>query len=254
MLLATVGVVGAGVLGPTALGDAGAPRPDRFVELRVCGATAFSRSLGRCSKDERRTPITSNRISCSARLRASQSGVWRFRFSYNGAADPWIPADRFAKGDDGVVSAYTNIRTSQPLPGGNWTCEFAFRSARAAVSFKSGGPVGKIVSTTVCPESDVLTYGRDAKTCATDHASKPLPLSEPVYCTAVFAGVRGQSAQIQFLQDDGSPVWVWNFDIPWPVYQNYAFTSSIKVEGDYLCRFKLGDGTTVDKPFRVGAG
>ena len=158
------------------------------------------------------------------------------------------------KGTNSLVLS-TDIKTNQSLPGGDWRCEFAFRSVRATVAFRSGGPVGKIVNTTVCPESAVLSYGRQKKTCATDHAGKLLPLSEPVYCTAVFAQVEGQSAQIQFLHKDGSPVWVWNFQIPWPtVYQNYAFTSSIKAEGDYLCRFKLGDGTTVEKPFRVRAG
>ena len=83
---------------------------------------------------------------------------------------------------------------------------------------------------------------------------KPLPLSEPIYCSAVFAGVGGQSAQIQFLHKDGSPVWVWNVDITWPTSsQEWAYTTAIKTAGDYVCRFKLGDGTTVNRPFQVHA-
>jgi hypothetical protein len=250
-LLAIVMVLGAGALAPPGFGAEDVARPDRFRELRVCGATTFSRSLGRCTRDERRTAIASNRISCSVTLLAQQSGVWRARFHYAGAVEPWGRGGKVAKGANSLVLS-TNIRTNQPLPGGKWTCEFAFRSARAAAAFRSGGPEGKIVDTAVCPESAVLSYGRQ-KVCASDHSGRLLPLSEPVYCSAVFARAGGRSAQIQFLQKDGSAVWVWNFDIPWPtVYQNYAFTTAIRTEGDYVCRFTLDDGYAVDKPFRIG--
>lgn len=254
MLLAMAVVVGAGVPTPGAFGAADAARPDRFVELRVCGATAYSRSQGRCTKDERRKAIASNRISCSVRLLTGQSGVWRARFRYAGAVETWGQGVKLREGPyhDHLLTLSTNIKTNQSLPGGDWACEFAFRAARAVVPFRSGGPVGEIVNTAVCPEPGVLSWGRDSKTCATDLSGKPLHLGESVYCSAVFAGVGGKSAQIQFLHADGSPVWVWNFDITWPtVDQGWAFTSAIKTAGDYLCRFKLSDGTTVDKPFRV---
>jgi hypothetical protein len=157
-------------------------------------------------------------------------------------------------GETGTLFLETNIRTEQPLPGGDWTCEFAFRTTRTAVAFRSGGPVGRIVDTTVCPKSNLITaYGE--KVCVSDHAATPLPLSEPVYCSALFTQAKGHSAQIQVLHADGSPVWVWNFDVTWPTYDlGWAWTSAIKTSGDYLCRFKLDDGTTVDKPFRVGPG
>src|SRR6476646_6011321 len=107
------------------LGVTHAAGPDRFVGLRVCGATAFSRSEARCSRDERHTAITSNRISCSARLVAKQSGVWRARFRYAGAVEPWGRGGKVAKGGDVLLVANANIRTNQPLPGGDWACEFA---------------------------------------------------------------------------------------------------------------------------------
>lgn len=254
MLLAMAVVVGVGVSTAGAFGAADAARPDRFVELRVCGATAYSRSQGRCTKDERRKAIASNRISCSVRLLTSQSGIWRARFRYAGAVETWGRSAKLREGPDHQLTLSTNIRTNQPLPGGEWACEFAFRAARAVVAFRSGGPVGEIVNTAVCPEPGVLAWGQHSKTCATDLSGKPLRVGETVYCSAVFAGVGGKSAQIQFLHADGSPVWVWNFDIKWPtVDQGWAFTSEIKSAGDYLCRFRLSDGAIVDKPFRVVA-
>jgi hypothetical protein len=253
LLAAIVAVLGVGALDPSALGTANAPRPDRFSELRVCSATAFSRALGRCTKDERRAAITSNRVTCSVTLVASQSGVWRSRWVLNGVVEPWSPPLRLTKGVNELWSN-KNMRSNQPLPGGNWRCEFAFRSAQAGLAFRSGGPVGKIVDAAVCPESAVASAGSGVKMCGTDYSGKqPLPRSEPVYCSVVFVLAGGKSGQIQFMRADESLAFVWNFDITFPTtYLQSAFTPLDA--GDYLCRFSLTDGTTLDRPFRVGEG
>jgi hypothetical protein len=79
-------------------------------------------------------------------------------------------------------------------------------------------------------------------------------VSEAIYCTAVFAGVRGQSAEIQFLRSDGSPVWVTKLEITWPTANQAWSYTTVETIGDYRCRFRLEDGTTVTKPFRVEPG
>ena len=138
-----------------------------------------------------------DRISCSVKLLTSQSGIWRARFRYAGAVETWGRSAKLWEGPDHQLTLSTNIRTNQPLPGGEWACEFAFRAARAVVAFRSGGPVGEIVNTAVCPEPGVLAWGQHSKTCATDLSGKPLRVGETVYCSAVFAGVGGKSAQIR---------------------------------------------------------
>lgn len=250
MLLATLVALVAGVLSPSALGSADTSRADRFIALRVCGSTAFSRTLGRCAHDERQATITSNRVTCSVTLLASRPGVWRWRWVLNGVAEDWGPPLRLTAGRN-ALWAYKNMRTDQPLAGGTWRCEFAFRSARAGLSFRSGGPVGKIVDAAVCPEPAMILGGKTMIACGTDYSGKqPLPQAEPVYCSAVFVLAAGQPGQIQFIRSDGSPAFVWNFDVTYPTtHIQYAFTQLEK--GDYLCRFSLGDGSTLDKPFRV---
>jgi hypothetical protein len=171
----------------------------------------------------------------------------------NGVAEPWSPPFRLTAGRNRLWSN-KNMRTNQPLPGGNWRCEFASRSARAGVSFRSGGPVGKIVDAAVCPESAVVSGGSGVKMCGTDYSGKQaLPVSEPVYCSAVFVLAAGQPGQIQFMRPDESLAFVWNFDVTFPTTNlQYSFTSL--ATGDYLCRFSLSDGTTLEKPFQVGQG
>jgi hypothetical protein len=255
LLPALVGGVAVALVASGALRAEVPPGAGRFVELRVCGATTFSRALGRCSRDERHLGIRSNRFTCSAVLQTREPGVLRARFRLAGVAEPWGVLGRVQAGDTRLVSYSRNIKTDQPLPGGNWACEFAFGGTRAALSFRSGGPRGKIIATAVCPESAVLTFpGRVSalKTCATDHSRGRLSLSESIYCSAVFAGVRGQSAEIEFLRSDGSSVWATRLEITWPTANQAWSYTTVENIGDYRCRFRLEDGTTMTKRFRVG--
>jgi hypothetical protein len=238
-------------------GQAGAgPGPDRLVDLRVCGATTFSRVENRCTRDERRLPITSNRISCSVTLVSQHSGAWLVRFTFGGHVEPWTRGGTISKGSSRLTYK-TNIGINLPVPGGNWRCEFAFGSAHASVAFTSGGPTGEIVDTAVCPRSDVLSFGskRTEKRCAKDDSGTPLPVSQRIYCSAVYAHPASKTARIEFLRADGTLLATWKLTIAWPtVSQGFGYVdpSVLSSPGNYLCRFQLGHGTTIDKPFQVG--
>jgi hypothetical protein len=231
------------------------PSRTSFSDLRVCGATTFSRSQSVCTRDERRLHITSNRISCSVTLFAKQPGIWRTRFTYDGHVDPWTTGGKVAAGTSHLWHN-TNVGTNMPVPGGTWRCEFSFQSTKAQLVFKSGGPTGQIVDAAVCPASAVLSSGHALKRCAEDNSGKTLPGSERIYCSAVYAHPTSDTAKIEVLTADGATVKTTNLRIGKPtVSQGFGYVnpSKLKSSGRYLCRFTLGNGTTVVKRFRIGS-
>jgi hypothetical protein len=230
------------------------PSRTSFSDLRVCGATSFSRSQSHCTRDERRLHITSNRISCSVTLFAKEPGVWRTRFTYDGHVDPWTTGGKVVVGTN-LLWHNTNVGTNLPVPGGSWGCEFSFQTTKAALAFKSGGPTGQIVDAAVCPASDVLSR-HALRRCAKDNSGTPLPGSERIYCSAVYAHPTSDTAKIEVLTADGTLIKTTNLRIGKPtVSQGFGFVNSSKLKshGRYLCRFTLGNGTTVVKRFRIGA-
>jgi hypothetical protein len=230
---------------------------DQFTQLRVCGATTFSRSQNRCTHDERRLRLDSNRISCSVTLVAQHPGTWQARFSYAGHVDPWTRGGTVAKGTT-QLAFKTNVGINMPVPGGSWRCEFSFGSATTSLGFKSAGPAGEIVDAAVCTRPDVLSFGPNntEARCAKDDSGKPMLALHRIYCNAVFAHPATTAATIQLLGSDGTVLSTSNLTIGRPTISQGFLSidpALVSTAGGYICRFQLADGISLDKPFQIGS-
>jgi len=230
----------------------------KFSLLRVCGATAFSRKESRCTHDERRLRITSNRISCSATLVVRRPGSWRVRFSYQHHVAPWTRGGTVSVGANHLWHN-VNIGTDMPVPGGNWRCDFSFGPKIASIVFRSGGPRGEIVDTAVCSEAHVLSFGsrqRD-KRCGQDNSTTPFVDPQRIYCSAVFAHPASNHAMIELLGPQGNVLTSTNLVIrSSTISQSFGSVdgSLLAAPGSYGCRVSLEDGTTVTKQFQIASG
>jgi hypothetical protein len=228
-----------------------------FSALRVCGSTNFSRRENRCTHDQRKHAITSNRITCSTTLTATHPGVWHVRFAFDHHVDPWRRGGTVSVGVNRLWHN-TNVGTNMPVPGGNWRCDFAYGSVVTSVAFRSGGPRGQIVDTAVCSDSDVLRFGvnRAGKRCARDDSGTPFVGARHIYCSVVFSHPSSQQAKIDVLGPDGTSVSSTNVIIGRPTISEAAATldaSALTTPGTYSCRFSLEGGATVTKQFQVAS-
>jgi hypothetical protein len=228
--------------------------PGTFRNLRVCGATAFSRAQHRCTTDQRASSITSNRISCSVDIVVRRTAVVRGRISYRGGLAHEIGPTVLKPG---VYPAWVfeNIKVDQPLPGGSWRCEFSVGSARTSLTFASGGPVGDIVNVAVCSRDGTVRHESSKLTlCRRDDSAALLPAGEPVFCSATFAGVTGKIALLEILRGGvrksstdfvvGSTIWLGTV-----LLRPYA-TATLQ-PGEFVCRFSLDGQVVAERPFLV---
>jgi hypothetical protein len=232
-------------------------KPGTFSMLRVCGSTSFSRLENRCTRDERRRPISSNRITCSTTLTASRPGVWRVRFGLDHHLDPWSRGGKVSVGATHIWHNF-NVGTNMPVPGGNWRCDFAYGSVVASVVFRSSGPREQIVDTAVCSDADVLSFGSkpSGKRCAQDDSGTPFVTPEHIYCSAVFAHPGSKQAKIEVLGPDGTVLSTTNVNIGAPTVSQAAAIvagSTLSAPGTYSCRFSLANGMTVTRQFQIAA-
>jgi hypothetical protein len=234
-----------------ALKSAGPPAV--FRNLRVCSSTAFSRLDGRCTKDERRIPLVSNRISCSVDILVRKPGLLRWRFVYEGEGTPL--RQRFLAPGTHDYWINEDLGIDQPLPGGHWGCAFSFGGAAIQASFTSGGPTGRIVDTAACREANLLVRG-GYRACRTDESAAPIPATNSIWCFGVFAGATTMDVELQIVSNErilrsisfivGGPIWAGWVHLTAPPGENIA-------PGSYACRFSLDDGTVSEKPFEIAA-
>lgn len=227
----------------------------KLSELRVCTSTAFSRSQSRCTKDERMIALLTNRITCSVKVVIVGRATIRGHITYNRhVAYELKPIP--LRDEKTHVWMNENIKINQPLPGGSWGCVFTLASARAAVSFTSGGPTGPIVDTAVCGPTNTATFGVSGfRFCLSDQSGAPLAATNPVYCSAVYPDDTGHSATIDITFQGRSLATPVNFSLDGTLLLGYAYYQVPGGQnlqpGDYSCRFSL-DGTLVtEKPFQI---
>ena len=230
------------------------PAPGVFRNLRVCASTDFSRAQHRCTTDQRETPIVSNRISCSVDIVVRRTSVVRGQILYRGGVAHTIGPTLLRPGTY-PAWIYENVKIDQPLPGGSWRCEFTLGSARTDVAFTSGGPEGDVVNVAVCGRQTTVRHETSGLIlCRKDDSTAVLPASEPVRCSATFAGVPGKVALLEIVRRGvrrtsvdfvvGSTIWL-------GTVQLRPSEGATLQPGSFACRFSLDGEIVAEKPFAV---
>src|SRR5262249_45008969 len=158
----------------------GTAPPGSFHDLRACSYSTFSRALNRCTKREQDSPITSNKVICSATLVARRTVTVRERWFFDGELDYAFKPTVFGPGTHPIWITY-DLRTALPVPGGTWRCEFGLGTTTAGLTFQSGGPTGKVIDTSVCRGERRLGRTR----CITDDSVAPIPTSTTILCEGI---------------------------------------------------------------------
>lgn len=222
--------------------------PPRIGSLRVCAYEAFSLRLGRCVRDQRKTPLTSSRFVCSAAVTAPRRTTLRLQWTYEGVKlPPFYDLVKPGRHDHWIKF---DIGANFPLPGGTYRCEFALGKKRAQATFHSGGPQGDLVTAVVCSDTNVFTYGGFA-VCKSDQADTAIQSPNAVICEAIYPKAMGHVGRITLLRGS-EQVDDRRFTIDEPMEQHYArFGGSSTPPGLYTCRFWLDDNVVVDRHFET---
>jgi hypothetical protein len=229
-------------------------RPGTFSKLRVCSSTAFSRAQRRCTKDERGTPLVSNRISCSVDLSVRRPNVLRRQWLYEGQPVAFAP---LRIGERGRWSFWINenLKINLPLPGGRWACSYSFGSAKVKASFTSAGPVGEIVNTAACRLENTLVHGNGLRVCRSDESATPMQPTSSVWCFATYPSDKGRDASIA-VASAGKVLGEVSFTVGGPLWLGVATASapagqSTVAPGSYSCQYSLDGALVTEKPFEV---
>jgi hypothetical protein len=253
---ALIGAAAAAAFGlPGAAAGASSP-PARFVVVRACAYEAFSRSEGRCTRDQRTARLLSTRVSCSADFVVSRPARLLARMSYDGETVYEYRTGLLATGSQRWWIA-DDLRAT-PVPGGTWTCEFSVESVRDQVSFESGGPVGRIVGAAACTGANTVAFGGSLRICRGDESGLPHRAIDEIVCSGVFTKSTSDMVEVHLLRDSravataspttiGGPIWlvVGAFEAPTP-------RGRFPV-GDYACRFTVDGETVAEVPYQVTA-
>jgi hypothetical protein len=253
LVMALLGATLTGVgLAARAEAPVAAPSPGKLSNLRVCGSTAFSRSRAQCTRDERRTTLVSNRISCSVDADVARPALIRPRTTYNGRAISFRPS-RLPRGE---WSYWINhdLKINLPLPGGTWGCSFTFGRATVRASFRSGGPTGAIVNTAACRGENTVAYDDGFRVCRSDESGAPLPGTNSAYCYAVYPNETGRLARLAVVSD-GEVLQEVEFRIGEPLWIGVVFVSAPPGQrlpaGSYSCEYHLDGSLAAAKPFTL---
>ena len=223
----------------------------KISNLRVCSSTAFSKRLGRCTKDERSTPIVSNRITCSVALTVARTSKLRQWMRYEGQLVPY-PSNSVQPGR-WTFWINQDYKINLPVPGGAFECGFAIAGKKITAAFTSGGPKGDVVNTAACTDENTIPYG-DGRVCRSDQSASPLPATDRLQCYAMYPMATGKVAriavvsgtdvldEISFTPD--SPLWYGWISVDSPSGGTFA-------AGRYACQYFLDGVLVAEKPFDV---
>lgn len=229
--------------------DARTATAKRIESMRVCGATALDKRAGECRKDETGKPLVSSQFNCSARAVQEQSSD-RFagRFIYRGQ-----PFPAYGTGLTGNRRGVYIFLTAgpNPMPGGSWACELQAGTERVRKSFRSGGPVAPILYVAACRTSSTVAAGQ-VQVCRRDESATPFSGTQPVTCSAVFAGGKGKLVGIAFLRE-GKEAFSGDFELPLPVTAaGPRLDPSPRLKaGRWACRWTLAGKVVATKSFRI---
>ena len=231
------------------LADGPASVQKRLEAVRVCGASALDVGAGECTKDESGKPLRSSQFNCSARAQASSGEQFAGRFLYRGQPFPAFGTNVGSK-RRGVYVFLT--AGPNPMPGGSWACELQVGPERVRKAFKSAGPTAPILHLAACRISRTVLAGQ-VRVCRRDESRAPLPATESVTCSAVFAGGQGKTATIAFLRE-GKKAFAGSFQLPLPVTAaGPRLDPAPKLQsGKWACRWSLAGRVLGVKQFRIG--
>jgi hypothetical protein len=243
--LAVVAVGGTAAAAPSA---PRAQRSDRLQDVRVCGGPALDRHAGECTRDESGAPIRSPAFNCSARARGESGERFSGRFLYRGR--PFPVFGTAVTGHRRGLYVYVTAGP-YPLPGGPWACELRVGGEQVRKSFRSAGPTAPIVYVLACPASKTTSAG-PARVCVRDETATAFKSTEPITCSAVFAGGKGKLATIEFLRE-GKRAFSGDFELPLPITAAGPRLDPAPklLAGNWACRWSLAGRIVALKRFRV---
>jgi len=220
-------------------------------DLRVCGATSFSRELQECTADESAAVLTSNRITCSVEVDLDAPARLQAWMTYNGARIDFAPADL----QPGQYTRWSNenLKIDRPLPGGAWTCGFTLSGTTLTASFKTDGPVGDVVNTAACRYASTVRFG-SGRVCRTDESPAPIPATNAIACYATYPSAAGKFARLTIVRG-GRVVQAASQRIGVPLAWAWIWTKAPRGStlpgGSYECRYWLAGKPVAKKPFRL---
>jgi hypothetical protein len=225
-----------------------AGQSDRLQDARVCGAQPLDRHAGECTKDESASPIRSSTFNCSARARGESGERFAGRFLYRG--QPFPAFGTSVTGHRRGVYVYVTAGP-YPLPGGPWSCELRVGAEQVRKSFRSAGPTAPILYVLACPTSRTTSAG-PARVCTRDETATAFRSTEPITCSAVFAGGKGKLATIEFLRE-GKKAFSGDFELPLPITAAGPRLDPAPklLAGSWACRWSLAGRVVALKRFRV---
>jgi len=142
----------------------------------------------------------------------------------------------------------TNIRTNQPLPGGNWGCDFSIGPVRLAAAFRSGSPTGPAVDLAACPATEALRAA-GLLICPSDR-SPSIQSGDSILCNGVYVGQRGKIESIDLLSGGAEVVATQGYRIDSPVWIGYQLFTG-RSAGSYSCGYTTGGTRLAEKSFQV---
>ena len=220
-------------------------------DLRVCGATKFSRELQECTSDESASALTSNRVTCSAEVDLDGPAMLERSMTYNGASIPFDP-DELEEGSY-PIWINENLKIDRPLPGGSWTCALAVADTKVTASFTMNGPTGEVVNTAACRYSSTVRYG-SGRVCKRDESASAIPATNAVACYATYPSASGQLARLTIVRS-GRVIQSTSIRFRTPMTWAWVWTkaaSGLKLPGGrYACRYWLDGKLIASKPFTL---
>ena len=246
LVLAIVG--GLFTIGSGALAQ---PGPPTLHDLRVCGATTFSRELQECTSDESASVLVSNRITCSIEVDLTVAADLDSWMTYD-AARIAFPSVRL---EPGSYPRWINesLKIDRPLPGGAWTCGFTLAGSTLTASFRTEGPVGDVVNTAACRYSTTIRYG-SGRVCRSDESAAPIQRTNAVACYATYPNASGKLARLTILRA-GGVIQATSFRPSGPLNWAWVWTKAPPGKtlpgGKYACNYWLAGKLAASKPFRL---
>lgn len=229
--------------------------PTKFLNIRVCTDEGFDKAHNECATDQRGRKLVSSKFICSVRFLPIRADTLQARIVYAGS----VVASYTARITDKRIQFFSiadDLGTTA-LPSGGWRCEFSYGAMKAAATFLSGGPSGRIIGAAVCVGSDVIRR-IGAATCRLDGSALGLRAPAEIACSGVFVRAVGKQAEIHLLSsgdesDRVSAVKIRDAIAVASVRFRPQHGRKTFASGTYRCRFSLKGEAVIQKPFTVTA-
>ena len=148
-------------------------------DMRACAYEAFSKRLGRCTRDQSAQVVYSSQIVCSAALADPQTTVraemgWRY-----GGKSIWKNS---LVGRGRTVWTTFSLGGPFALPRGEYHCNLGVGSTTLVSVIRSSGPTGEVVDTAICDyRRSHMHFGN--RTCIQDDEGNRSRLDRASYAT-----------------------------------------------------------------------